>query len=49
MLIALGVISAGQSGPLGSAALLRYWPVLLIGAGVYMLYNRCSAAKGPRP
>jgi hypothetical protein len=29
--------------------MLRFWPVLLILAGLYMLYNRFSASKGPRP
>ena len=50
---------AGDSDRLGTVLLLdnlgifelrrmlRYWPVLLIGAGVYMLYSRFSGSKDP--
>jgi Domain of unknown function (DUF5668) len=29
--------------------MLRFWPMLLIAAGLYMLYNRATGSKGPRP
>lgn len=29
--------------------ILRFWPMLLIGAGVYMLYNRFAARSGSQP
>ncbi len=50
ILIALGtVLLLDNLGIFEVRRMLRFWPVLLIGAGVYMLYNRFSGSKGPRP
>jgi len=49
ILIALGtVLLLDNLGIFEVRRVLRFWPVLLIGAGVYMLYNRFSGSKGPR-
>jgi hypothetical protein len=49
ILIALGsVLLLDNLGIFEVRRMLRFWPVLLIGAGVYMLYNRFSGSKGPR-
>jgi hypothetical protein len=46
ILIGLGsVMLLDNLGLLDVRRMLRFWPALLIGAGVYMLYNRYSAAK----
>ena len=48
ILIALGVILLLDNlGLFEIRRAFRYWPVLLIGAGVYMLYVRMSAPKEP--
>jgi hypothetical protein len=50
LLIGLGtVLLLDNLGIVELRRMLRYWPVLLIGAGLYMLYNRFSSSKGPRP
>ncbi len=50
LLIGLGtVLLLDNLGVLELRRMLRFWPVLLIGAGLYMLYNRFSGSKGPRP
>ncbi|HEY1758975.1 MAG TPA: DUF5668 domain-containing protein [Bryobacteraceae bacterium] len=50
LLIALGtLLLLDNLGIFELRRMLRFWPVVLIGAGVYMLYNRFSASKGPRP
>jgi hypothetical protein len=46
ILIGLGtVMLLDNLGLLDVRRMLRFWPALLIGAGVYMLYNRYSASK----
>jgi hypothetical protein len=48
ILIALGVVFLlNNLGVLELRQVLRYWPLLLIGLGVYMLYLRVSAPKEP--
>jgi hypothetical protein len=50
LLIGLGtVLLLDNLGIFELRRMLRFWPVLLIGAGLYMLYNRVSGPKGPRP
>jgi cell wall-active antibiotic response 4TMS protein YvqF len=50
ILIALGtVLLLDNLGIFELRRTLRFWPVLLIGAGLYMLYNRFFRSKGPRP
>ncbi len=50
ILIGLGtVILLDNLGILELRRVLRFWPVLLIGAGVYMLYDRFYGTKGPQP
>ena len=46
ILIGLGtVMLLDNLGLLDVRRMLRFWPALLIGAGVYMLYNRYTATK----
>ncbi len=46
LLIGMGtVLLLDNLGIFELRRMLRYWPVLLIGAGLYMLYNRMSAFK----
>ncbi len=48
ILIALGVIFLLDNlGIFELRQVLRYWPLLLIGLGVYMLYLRVTAPKEP--
>jgi hypothetical protein len=48
ILIALGVVFLlNNLGIFELRQALRYWPVLLIGLGVYMLYSRVTAPKEP--
>jgi hypothetical protein len=48
ILIALGVVFLlNNLGIFELRQALRYWPVLLIGLGVYMLYSRVTAPKDP--
>ena len=48
ILIALGVIFLlNNLGIFELRQVLRYWPLLLIGLGVYMLYLRVTASKEP--
>jgi hypothetical protein len=48
ILIALGaVFLLNNLGFLDLHRLARYWPVLLIAAGVYMLYGRLMSSPGP--
>jgi hypothetical protein len=48
ILIALGVIFLlNNLGIFELRQVLRYWPLLLIGLGVYMLYLRVTAPKDP--
>jgi cell wall-active antibiotic response 4TMS protein YvqF len=50
LLIGLGaILLLDNLGIFELRRMLRYWPVLLIVAGLYMLYNHFSASKGPRP
>ena len=50
LLIGMGtVLLLDNLGILELRRMLRYWPLLLIGAGLYMLYNRFSGSKGTRP
>jgi len=50
LLIALGcLLLLDNLGIFELRRMLRFWPVLLIGAGLYMLYNRTSGFRGPRP
>jgi hypothetical protein len=49
LLIGMGtVLLLDNLGIFELRRMLRYWPVLLIGAGLYMLYSRFSGSKGPR-
>lgn len=49
ILIALGtILLLDNLGLLELRRALRYWPVLLIGAGLYMLYVRFTLPKEPR-
>jgi len=49
ILIGLGtVLLLDNLGLFELRRMLRFWPVLLIGAGLYMLFNRYFS-KGPRP
>ena len=48
ILIALGVVFLLDNlGIFEFRQALRYWPLLLIGLGVYMLYLRVTASKEP--
>ena len=48
ILIFLGaILLLNNLGLLELRRALRFWPVLLIGAGLYMLYNRYSLPGGP--
>jgi hypothetical protein len=50
ILIGLGtVILLDNLGIFELRRALRFWPVLLIGAGLYMLYDRFYGSKGPQP
>ena len=50
ILIALGVVFLlNNLGVFEIRQAMRYWPVLLIALGVYMLYLRVAASKEPRP
>jgi hypothetical protein len=50
LLIGMGtVLLLDNLGVFELRRMLRYWPLLLIGAGLYMLYNRFSGSKGQRP
>jgi len=50
ILIGLGtVLLLDNLGIFELRRMLRFWPVLLIGAGLYMLFNRFSGSKGSRP
>jgi Domain of unknown function (DUF5668) len=49
LLIGLGaVLLLDNLGIFELRRMLRFWPVLLIGAGLYMLYNRFSSSRGPQ-
>ena len=48
LLIFLGVVFLlNTMGQLPLARILRYWPVLLIGAGIYLLIARIGGSAGP--
>jgi hypothetical protein len=50
ILIVLGmVLLLDNLGIFELRRMLRFWPVLLIAAGMYMLLNRYAGSKGPRP
>jgi hypothetical protein len=50
LLIGLGtVLLLDNLGIFELRHMLRFWPVLLIAAGLYMLFTRFSAPKGPQP
>ncbi len=50
ILIGLGtVLLLDNLGVLGLRRAMRYWPMLLIVAGMYMLYNRMSLPHNPGP
>jgi hypothetical protein len=50
VLIGMGtVLLLDNLGIVELRRMLRFWPVLLIAAGLYMLYTRFSSSKGPRP
>jgi hypothetical protein len=49
LLIGLGtVLLLDNLGIFEVRRMLRFWPALLIGAGVYMLYNRFSGSSGSK-
>jgi hypothetical protein len=48
ILIGLGtIILLNNLGIFELRRALRFWPLLLIGSGLYMLYSRCSMPKDP--
>jgi len=50
ILVALGIVLLlNNLDLLDLRRALRYWPVLLIGAGLYMLYNRFAVSNGSNP
>jgi hypothetical protein len=50
LLIAMGtVLLLDNLGIFELRRMLRFWPMLLIGAGVYMLSSRFMGKGGPRP
>jgi hypothetical protein len=50
LLIGLGVVFLLHTlGMLPLARILRFWPVLLIETGLYMLFSRMRGGAGPGP